>query len=160
MCWHLGTDLFVALGGRPGTTQMQDYVMGQSPSVQLWSCSSILKYHVFIESITNNICPITLYSEAHTSFYGTHMRENWDLSAALPHQLDSTWPESCFQEVTNSGLLQGLHASSVFQYFQSVACNYCVARTMSAQVSLQAAVMMLEPEKYHLQPCVHLNPNM
>lgn len=77
MCWHLGTYLFVALGGRPGTTHMQDYVMGQSPSVKLWSCSSILKYHVFIESITNNICPITLYCEAHTSFYGTHR---------LPHE--------------------------------------------------------------------------
>lgn len=47
-----------------------------------------------------------------------------------------------------------------FQYFQSVAYNYYVARTVSVQVSLYAAVMMLEPEKYNLQPYAHLNTNM
>lgn len=100
----------------------------------------------------------TPHVTAHTGF---PMRENWDLcSPFTPARLCLAFLRAVWR-LSQMMACYRIHLPvQSFQYFQSVACNCCVARTVSAQVSLYAAVMMLEPEKYNLQPCAHLNPNM
>lgn len=156
ICWHLGADTLVALGDFLGVIQGTGLCEGSKPQClvtvmlkhpEILSLYSIhYKYH-----LPHHSSPL---GSPHVILWDTQASP-WEKTGISLQPFHTSW--TCQLCLVHLGaVLRQLQirvcyrVHTPFQYFQSIACKYYVARTVSAQVSLYAAITVLEPVHYNL----------